>query len=111
MSANLAFDETYRRYLAQLADLDIDRRGGILGAVMKAGTPEVSFLGNTYRVSAGGVSGSDGKRPSHAVSVVLLKYFILCPESIPENRGWVSYRDFRDAAPFAGAFAGNTEQA
>jgi hypothetical protein len=52
-----------------------------------------------------------GDRPIHAISVVLSKYILLCPRENPEEGDWVSYRDFKDAAPFAGAFANQTEKA
>ncbi|MFO7932047.1 MAG: DUF3786 domain-containing protein [Thermodesulfobacteriota bacterium] len=111
MAKNPVFDETYQKYLARFAELDLKSRAPLLGVTLEDGCAVVPFFTQDYRVSADGVFSPEGTRPIHAISVVLLKYFILCPESLPEDRDWVSYRDFRDAAPFAGAFARNTERA
>jgi hypothetical protein len=45
------------------------------------------------------------------VSVVLCKYLLLCPDGRPVENDWVSYRNFKDAAPLAGAFVNNVEKA
>jgi hypothetical protein len=71
----------------------------------------IPLFGRTYRLSAQGITGPDGRRPMHAVNVVLCKYVLLCPASPAGRSEWVSYRDFRDAAPFAGSFANNVERA
>ncbi|MFW6052614.1 MAG: DUF3786 domain-containing protein [Desulfosalsimonas sp.] len=111
MNRNPVFDETYRKYLAELSGVDIKRRAEVLGASCEDDTAVVPFFSKNYRVSAKGIFSPHGTRPIHSVSVVLLKYFILCPQDIPSDDSWVSYRDFIDAAPFAGAFAVNTEHA
>ncbi|MFP4194008.1 MAG: DUF3786 domain-containing protein [Desulfobacterales bacterium] len=111
MDRNPVFDETYQNYLAELSGLDLKRRAEILGALCEDETAVVPFFNQGYRVSARGIFNPDGERPIHSVSVVLLKYFILCPQNVLAEDSWVSYRDFIDAAPFAGAFAVNTEQA
>lgn len=110
MAKNPVFEETYQKYLARFAELDLGCRAPVLGVSLENDCAVVPFFTLDYRVSSKGVFSPDGTRPIHAISVVLLKYFILCPESIPEDRSWVSYRDFRDAAPFTGAFARNTEK-
>jgi hypothetical protein len=48
----------------------------------------------------------------HAVSVVLLKYLILSPGQVPPSgEDWVSYKDFKDAAPFVTGFVNHSERA
>jgi hypothetical protein len=42
---------------------------------------------------------------------VLSKYVLLCPAKPAQDVRWVSYKDFRDAAPFAGAYTQNVEKA
>ncbi|MFW5975333.1 MAG: DUF3786 domain-containing protein [Desulfosalsimonas sp.] len=111
MAKNPVFDETYQKYLARFAELDLKSRAQLLGVTLEDGCAVVPFFTSDYRVSTDGVFSPEGTRPIHAICVALLKYFILCPESLPKDRDWVSYRDFRDAAPFAGAFARNTERA
>lgn len=74
----------------------------------------IPFFGKTYRVSADGVFDTDGKRPDtmlhHSVCVILFKYMILCPEVHPNQGEWVSYKDFKDAAPFVGGFFNTVER-
>ena len=41
--------------------------------------------------------------------MVLFKYLLLCPDHDPVENDWVSFKDFRDSAPFAGAFVNYTE--
>jgi hypothetical protein len=62
-------------------------------------------------MSVDGIVGPSGEKPGHSVSVVLCKYLLLCPDHHPVENEWVSYRDFKDAAPFAGSFANNVEKA
>ena len=105
------FEETYKNYLAQLAGTDFLPRAKTLGITIRDGEALIPFLGKTYRVSPYGVFDPLGKEPLHAVSVVLCRYLLLCPEKEPLEEEWVSYKDFKDAGPFAGGFVNNTEKA
>lgn len=106
---NEAIEKTYRDYLAQVADLDPAKIAEPLGAEMADQGLHLPLLGNRYIVSANGVSDPAGQRPSHSVSVVLCKYLILCPPYEPRQKDWITYREFKDAAPFVGGFINNTE--
>ena len=68
-------------------------------------------MGKTYRVSPNGVFDPSGQEPTHAVSVVLCRYLLFCPDTLPVGDDWVSYKDFKDAGPFVGGFVNNTEKA
>ncbi|WP_231714639.1 DUF3786 domain-containing protein [Desulfonema ishimotonii] len=46
-----------------------------------------------------------GRRPRHSVCVTLCQYMLRCPDRAPRQCEWVTYREFKDAAPFVGAFA------
>lgn len=105
------FEETYKNYLAQVAGIDIPSRAKILGIGLKEGEALISLFGKIYRVSTDGVFDPAGMEPIHAVSVVLCKYLLLCPDSEPLEENWFSYKDFKDAAPFVGGFVTNTEKA
>lgn len=102
------FDETYQNYLSQLAGIDFTSRADVLGVEIRDGQALVPLLGRTYRVSPKGVLDPFGKEPLHAVSILLCRYLLLCPEREPQGDNWVTYRDFRDAAPFVGGFISNT---
>ncbi|MBA4395648.1 MAG: hypothetical protein C0407_19015, partial [Desulfobacca sp.] len=105
------FDETYKNYLAQLAGVDFFSRAKILGITIQEGEALIPLLGKPYRVSSEGVFDPSGQEPDHAVRVVLCRYLLLCPETEPVGEAWVSFKDFKDAAPFVGGFVSNTEKA
>ena len=105
------FEETYKNYLAQLAGIDFLSRAKTLGITIQDGEALIPFLRTPYRVSPNGVFDPLGKEPLHAVSVVLCRYLLLCPDKAPFGEGWVSYKDFKDAGPFVGGFVNNTEKA
>ncbi len=105
------FEKIYQDYLADVAELDLPERAGRLGIQTEGDTAVIPLLGTSYRVSPAGVTDPECRRPLHAVSVVLCKYLLLCPETVPQESDWVAYRDFMDATPFVGGFSTNTEQA
>jgi hypothetical protein len=103
------FEETYTNYLARIAELNFARIAGRLGAELSGEELIIPFFGNSYRVSKQGLSDPSGKRPGFSVCVVLFKYLLLCPDHDPIEDDWVTFKDFKDAAPFAGAFVNYTE--
>ena len=106
------FEETVRNYLAQVAQIDLVEVSETLAIRVERGVAFIPFLGRTHRVSPSGVFDASGLEPIHAVSVVLLKYLILSPGQIPPGgEDWVSYKDFKDAAPFVNGFVNNCERA
>ena len=104
------FEKTYRDYLAQVAGLDLGSMQEKLGTEVDGGEAIVPFFGRPYRVSPNGIFSSTGKESDFTVSVVLCKYLLMCPEFTPKGDDWVSYKDFKDAAPFAGAFVNTAER-
>jgi hypothetical protein len=105
-----AFEEIYRDYLKQAALVDLERVQDRLGLTLEKGGAVVPFFGMEYRVSAQGVLDPRGERPSHSVSVILCRYLIMCPEAEPRGSDWVTYREFKDAAPFALGFQNNAQE-
>ena len=106
------FEKIYRDYLDQVAALDLSGKEELLGIRRSEEGIWVPFFNRQFCVASTGISDSSGRQPIHAVSVVLCRYLILCPDRYPESgTEWVSYRGFKDAAPFAEAFAKNTEAA
>jgi hypothetical protein len=105
------FEETYQNYLAQLAGIDFASRADSLGMEIRDGEGLVPLMGKIYRVSPKGVFDSLGKETLHGVSILLCRYLLLCPKSEPPGDNWVTYKDFKDAAPFVGGFISNTEKA
>ncbi len=105
------FEQVYQDYLESLKKLDLDFRAAELGGVMENGKLKINLLNRGYFIAPEGIFDQTGKKPAHAVTVLLARYVLMCPASPPASRGWLSYKDFPDAAPFAGAFVKNVHQA
>ncbi len=100
-------DADYRR---QIGDLDFENLKDRLLVTITDREATVPFFGFDHRVSAQGTRGPHDRRPSHAVSVILFKYLLMCPASEPTGTDWVTYKDFKDAAPFVGGFFSTVEK-
>jgi len=105
------FEETYKNYLVQVAEIDLVSVTKRLGIELKGDEAQIPFFGRPFRVSSQGVFDQDGHEPTHAVRVALCRYLLLSPATPPVGEEWVTYKDFKDAAPFVGGFVGNTEKA
>ena len=109
MHKSSVFEETYSNYLSQIGRLDFKQIADRLGAEMVGEELITPFFGKPIRISAAGISEPSGGRPNFSVCVVLFKYLLLCPDHDPTENDWVSFKDFKDSAPFAGAFFNYTE--
>ena len=105
------YDNTLRLYLDEIFSEDYSSRLSILGLQSEGSEIIIPFFKEPYRMSAEKIIGPAGEQPSHSISVVLCKYLLLCPYEPPIESDWISYRDIRDAAPFAGSFANHVEKA
>ncbi|MBS3758949.1 MAG: DUF3786 domain-containing protein [Desulfobacterales bacterium] len=106
------FEKIYRDYLDQVAALDLSGKDEVLGIRRTTDGIWIPLFNRAFCITEGGILDPQGRQPVHAVCVALCRYLILCPETVPMNgTQWVSYRNFKDAAPFAGAFAKNAEAA
>ena len=104
------FEETYREYLDRISGIDYLSRASILGVEQSGNALVVPFYGKPYQVSPDGVIGTGGKKANFAICVVLCQYILQCPEEIPNDGNWVTYREFRDAGPLVGYFAANSNK-
>ena len=104
------FDTTLEDYLTQVGGTDLLSRADALGATADGGALIIPFYGTPLRVSEKGVFNASGERANFAVSVVLCRYVLQCPETTPASGEWVTYREFRDAAPLTGYFTTNTNK-
>jgi hypothetical protein len=105
------FDEIYEQYLADVSAVDLSQVSNRLGININGDAATIPFYGIPHRVSGKGVMDAEGKRPIHAVSVILCKYLLLCPGQEPPAAGeWVKYHSFPDAAPYAEGFRNTAEQ-
>jgi len=104
------FEATYRDYLKQIGQVDLQALAKKTGLEIQEGGLILPFFGKPYRSSAQGIVDASGEEPVHSVKVVLCKYILLYPSVEPQNREWVSYKDFKGAAPFVDGFQKNTER-
>ena len=104
------FEVTYRRYLEQIAGIDLIARADTLGAGVNDDALLIPFYGSPHRVSREGVLNAAGQKATFAVSVLLCCYVLQCPETAPEPGDWVTYREFKDAGPLTGYFTTNTNK-
>jgi hypothetical protein len=104
------FEKHYRDYLAQISRLDLKTLAHPLGIEIQKDEAIISFFNQPHIVSARGVIGPSGKKPIYAVSVILSKYLLLCPDHEPIDNEWASFRDFIDAAPLVNNFMNTVER-
>ena len=105
MKKSLIFEKTYQDYLARIANLDFKDFEDKLGIQVSEGKAIIPFYGRLYSVSGQRICGREGKKPHLSTCVILCKYLLMCPESEPKEDNWVSFKDFKDAAPLTHAFA------
>lgn len=110
MKESEVFEQIYREYLQDISRIDLNRVKDRLGVNLDEGSVIIPFYGIPYRISPHGITDHQGRRPTHSVSVILCKYLLMCPEFEPTGSDWVTYKDFKDAAPFAGGFFNNAEK-
>ncbi len=104
------FDTTLEDYLAQIGGIDLLPRANVLGATAGDGALIIPFYGTPHRISKKGVFKASGEKANFAVSVVLCRYVLQCPQAAPAVGEWVTYREFKDSAPLTGYFTANTNK-
>jgi hypothetical protein len=92
-----------------VADLDLTGKSEILGIQVDGKTIGIPFFNKYYTITPGKITDSQGNPPQHAVSVILCKYLMLCPDTPGSEKELLTYKDFRDAAPYVLGF-GNTAE-
>jgi hypothetical protein len=106
------FEKTCHDYLAQVRALeDMSLRLDRLGLGMKAGAVVMPLLDRTFFLTEDGLVDAAGWQPDFAACVILFKYLLLCPETPPAEKEWVTYRGFKDSGPLTKYFANDVERA
>ncbi len=103
------FEETYRKYLVQIAEVELKPLGEKLGITIKKDKVVIPYFNKYYDVTSKGIFDHTGNLPSFDIRVVLLKYILLCPENEPKEEEWVSFRDFQDSGPLLTYWANDVE--
>ena len=105
MKKSPIFEKTYQDYLAQIADLNFIEFEDRLGIQVTEGKAHVPFFGRPYTVSGQGILGPEGRKPHLSTCIILCKYLLMCPPTEPRETSWVTFKDFKDAAPLIHSFA------
>jgi len=104
------FEETYREYLGQIADINFEPLAKVIGVAVEKDKITIPFFEKPYLVAEKSIADPSGKQPPFGVCVVLCKYLLLCPDSATPEDDWAAYRDFKDAGPLTVFFANNVEK-
>ena len=104
------FEKTYHHYLAELAGIDFAFVEKRLGIRIEERTAMIPFFNRKYRIDKNGVADMDGKKAPFDISVILLKYLMLCPKDPPTDKRWVAFREIKGAAPLIGYFSNEVEK-
>ena len=99
------FEKTYQDYLTRIADLDLKEFEEKLGIQVAEGNAVIPFFGRPYTVSGQGIQDPEGRKPHLSTCVILCKYLLMCPSYQPRDTNWVTFKDFKDAAPLINSFA------
>jgi hypothetical protein len=103
------FEKIYQDYLARVAGQDLTGKQDLLGIEVDGQTITIPFFNATCSVSPQKIVDHSDGRPPHAVCVILCQYLLLSPDQPDDDRQLVTYRDFKDAAPYVQGFD-NTAQ-
>ncbi len=105
------FDRIINDYLRQVTTLEGGTRlTDILGVSTTRDGFTVPLFDQTIVVRSSGISDNSGKAPSHAISVLVCQYLLLCPDPPQTDHTLVTYKDFKDAAPYVGGFKNTVER-
>lgn len=111
MQKSSVFEQTYQHYLRQISAIDYLARADLLGAESDGKRLIIGLYDRLYSVSGDAIEGLDGTDANDAVRVILGKYVLSCPDELPPlSNDWVTYREFKDAAPLVSYFTRNTNK-
>lgn len=111
MEKSSVFEQTYQNYLAEIRNIDYLSRADLLGVETDGVALIIPLYDQTYSVSGESIEVLEHGKVNDAVRVVLAKYVLTCPDTLVAAPGqWVTYRDFKDAAPLVSSFTTNTNK-
>jgi hypothetical protein len=111
MEKSAVFEQTHRLYLNKIKEIDYLARADLLGAEVDEGRLIIPLYNRKFAVGPDGIEGRRGAIANDAVRVILAKYVLTCSDQPPRlSSTWMSYREFRDAAPLVSYFASSTNR-
>lgn len=105
------FDETYRRYLKEIQQIDFLAKAEALGVTIDNNSLKIPLYDKIYRFGADGIVVDEQEVLTPAVQVMICKYILTCPQQIPAMKyTLMTYREFKDAGPLISYFTTNTNK-
>ncbi len=99
MAPAKVFEETYQAYLKQIASLRLAERRAVLGIEIQGDRAAIPFFNTCYWVGAKGIADQHGNVPHLSICVILCKYLLMCPETLPAAGHLAAFKDFKNAGP------------
>jgi len=104
------FDQIIADYLQQVAALDDSTQlCDTLGIERTEYGFTVTLFNQRITVTPDGIFDENNESPSHSASVLVCKYLLLCPDPPQTDHTLVTYKDYKDAAPYVGGFKNTVE--
>lgn len=111
MEKSRIFEETYRKYLAEIGTIDYLAKAEILGVERDGDKLIIPLYDRRYLVSAAGISSVEGEKTTTAVRVILSRYVLHCQNVVELSEDpYKTFRDFRNASPLISYFTTNTNK-
>jgi len=111
MTPSPVFEQTYQKYLSEIKTIDYLSRQIALGVGASDNRLEIPLYDDLYRLSGDGIEDCQGGDVTPAIRVILCKYVLMCPASLPRVDGrLMTYREFKDAGPLISYFTTNTNK-
>ena len=105
------FDKIRKDYLTQVAAIEArEATAARLGIQVSEVGYDIPFFNRRYTITEDSIADETGAAANHAVAVILCKYLLLCPQHQNGNDTLVTYKDFRDAAPYVIGFRNSAER-
>lgn len=111
MEKSRVFEDTYRKYLVEIGEIDYLAKAELLGVSTEDDSLIIPLYDRRYLVSARGIRGVGGEEVPTAVRVILSRYVLHCQSfAAQEDDPYRTYRDFRDSSPLISYFTTNTNK-
>jgi hypothetical protein len=105
------FEQTARHYLDEIKNLDFTRIEAFLGVKGEEKSVTVPLFGLPYKATSTGILDHQGNLAPFDRAVIIFKYLLLCPKSLPKEAEWITYRNFKDSGPLTKYFEYEVERA
>ena len=110
-SGETIFEKTYKSYLDQLREISFESITNRLGVKKIGNLIKIRLFEDEYLISHEKIVDKSGVIPSYDICVILSRYILLCPEILPEENEWISFKDFKDSGPLVNYFKNDVEYA